>query len=141
MKFWKELIRTLDGIPAFIIEVGGRITDLLRSVNDNLKTISNNLTEDENFIANENPIKKVSNLASLVLHEDSLRNKLVIQNIGLEPCYIKLDSEVSKDDFHFVLAPDTSLAFGNGGSVILDNWHGEIYAICEKETKLSVLEY
>lgn len=141
MKFWKELIRTLDGIPAFIIEVGGRITDLLSSVNDNLKTINNNLTEDENFIANENPIKKISNLASLVLHEDSLRNKLVIQNIGLEPCYIKLDSEVSKDDFHFVLAPDTSPNFGNGGSITLDNWHGEIYAIAEKETKLSVLEY
>lgn len=134
MKFWKELIRVVDEIPAFIVEVGGRITDLLRG-------IDNKLTEEENYIANENPIKKINSSATLVMACNDERNKLIIQNIGLEPCYIKLDSGVSKDDFHFVLAPDTSLSFGNGGSITLDNWHGEVYAICEKETKLSVLEY
>lgn len=134
MKFWKNLIEEIGFITRWIIKSSAELLEPLNS-------IDNKLTKEENYIANENPIKKISNLASLVLHENGDRNKLIIQNIGLEPCYIKLDIGVSKDVFHFVLAPDTSLAFGNGGSITLDNWHGEIYAICEKETKLSVLEY
>ncbi|MSU01943.1 hypothetical protein [Tissierella pigra] len=134
MKFWNNLIQGIDRIANWIIKSSAELLEPLKS-------IDNKLTKEENYIANEEPIKKINNLASLMLHENEDRNKLIIQNIGLEPCYIKLDSEVSKDDFHFVLAPDTSLAFGNGGSINLDNWHGEVYAICEKETKLSVLEY
>ena len=134
MKFWKELIEKLSDIVYWIREMHADL--LIRS-----ESIDTKLTKEENYIANEEPIKKINNLASLVLPENENRKKLIIQNIGLEPCYIKLDSGVSKDDFHFVLAPDTSLTFGNGGSINLDNWHGVVYAICEKETKLSVLEY
>lgn len=127
-------IKRLDSIIHWIIKAGAELLEPLKS-------IDSKLTKKENYIANEHPIKKVNNLANLVLHENEDRAKLIIQNIGLEPCYIKLDSGVSKDDFHFVLAPDTSPNYGNGGSITLDNWHGEVWAICEKETKLSILEY
>ena len=134
MKFWNNLINSINTISDWISGIGDSILEQLKSINIKL-------SKKINLIANETPIKKVNNLASLILHENEDRKKLVIQNIGLEPCYIKLDNVVTKEDFHFVLAPDTSLAFGNGGSITLDNWHGEVYAICEKETKLSVLEY
>jgi hypothetical protein len=134
MKFWNNLIQSIDRIANWIIKSGAELLEPLKSIDDKL-------TKEENYIANEEPIKKINNLASLVLHENEDRKKLIIQNIGLEPCYLKLDSRISKEDFHFVLAPDTSPNYGNGGSISLDNWHGKIYAICEKETKLSVLEY
>lgn len=134
MKFWKELIEKLNDIVLWIKEMR---SDLLMTTD----SIDRKLISEVNYVSNESPIKTVKNLETLILDENEDRTKLVIQNIGLEPCYIKLDNGVSKDDFHFVLAPDTSLAFGNGGSINLDNWHGEVYAICEKETKLSVLEY
>lgn len=91
--------------------------------------------------ANEEPIKVIKDSPIILSETNYPRTKLIIQNIGLEPCYIKLDSGVSIEDFHFVLAPDTSPSFGNGGSITLDNWHGGVWAICEKETKLSILEY
>ena len=134
MKFWKELIEKLNAIVSGIKEM----RDDLLMITD---SIDRKLLSKQYWMPNKDPIKVVKDLETLILDENMDRAKLVIQNIGLEPCYIKLDNEVSKDDFHFVLAPDTSPSFGNGGSINLDNWHGEVYAICEKETKLSILEY
>ncbi len=117
---------------------------ILKDILDKVHTISLLLVKKEAYtpeVANEEPIKIIKDKPILLLETNYPRKKLIIQNIGLEPCYIKLGDGISKDDFHFVLAPDTSLAFGNGGSVTLDNWHGEVYAIAEKETKISVLEY
>lgn len=134
MKFWNNLIKSIDRISNWIIKAS---VELLEPV----KSIDAKLSNKENYISNENPIIVVNSIATLVFHKNKDRNKIIIQNIGLEPCYIKLDNEISKDNFHFVLAPDTLPRFGNGGNITLDNWHGEIYAICDKETKLSVLEY
>lgn len=117
---------------------------ILKDILDKVHTISLLLVKKEAYtpeVANEEPIKIIKDKPILLLETNYPRKKLIIQNIGLEPCYIKLGDGISKDDFHFVLAPDTSLAFGNGGSVTLDNWHGEVYAIAEKPTKISVLEY
>lgn len=134
MRFWKNLLEEIRAITRWIIKSGAEIVEPLRS-------IDNKLTKEKNYISNENPIKKVNTSPLLLLESNENRKKLIIQNIGLEPCYIKLEEGISRNDFHFVLAPDTSPAFGNGGSVTLDNWHGEVYAICGKETKISVLEY
>ena len=134
MKFWKELMEKLEDIVSGIKEMR---SDLLMTTDP----IDRKLISEVSYISNERPIKTVKNLEIIILDENLDRNKLVIQNIGLEPCYLKLGNEVSKESFHFVLAPDTSPSFGNGGSINLDNWHGEVYAIAEKETKLSVLEY
>lgn len=134
MKFWKELIGKLNDIVHWIREMHADL--LMKST-----SIDEKLTKKEYYLANNNPINNITNTPTLLLPENEGRNKIIIQNIGLEPCYIKLEFGISKEDFHFVLAPDTSPAFGNGGSVTLDNWHGEVYAICEKETTVSVLEY
>ena len=134
MKFWKELIEKLSDIVYLIREMR---TDLLIE----LRSIDEKLTKAQFYYANEGSIISINNIPIMLLEENSERCKVIIQNIGLEPCYIKLGNGVSKEDFHFVLAPDTASSFGNGGSVTLDNWHGEVYAICEKETTVSVLEY
>ncbi|OZV12362.1 hypothetical protein CIW83_09705 [Tissierella sp. P1] len=134
MKFWNNLLKEIGLITNWIIKTGAELLEPLKS-------IDGKLSKEENYIANENPIKKINSSVTFVLGCNESRTKLIIQNIGLEPCYLKLDSRISKEDFHFVLAPDTSPNYGNGGSISLDNWHGKIYAICEKETKLSVLEY
>lgn len=126
MKFWKNFI------------------NILKEILENIKNLSHLAIKEANnqsYASNEEPILAVKNKPTEVIEPNPYRKKLIIQNIGLEPCYIKLDSRVSKDYFHFVLAPDTSPAFGNGGSVTLENWHGEVYAIAEKETKVSVMEY
>lgn len=140
MKFWKKLMEYIEKISDRNLSTA----NYLRNLSSEVNFLNNSLTEKclkSNFESNESPIKKINSSVTFVLDCNEDRTKLIIQNIGLEPCYIKLDSEVSKDDFHFVLAPDTSPNFGNGGSITLDNWHGEVYAIAEKETKLSVLEY
>lgn len=115
-----------------------------REIRDDIKTILTLLLKQVSYtaeFANDNPIKTVNNKPLVLVKTLLTRRRLIIQNIGLEPCYIKLDKEINKDNFHFVLAPDTSPAFGNGGSITLDDWQGGVYAICENETKLSVLEY
>lgn len=140
MKFWKRLMENIEKIADRNLSTSTRLKGILSE----LGSLNNMITESHlklNDISNDNPIKEIKSSPLLLLEYNSDREKLIIQNIGLEPCYIKLDSEISKENYHFVLAPDTSLHFGNGGSITLDNWHGEVYAICEKETKLSVLEY
>lgn len=140
MKFWKRLMENIEKIADRNLNTSSYLKRILNEFN----SLNNLLTQKHlrvNDISNKNPIKEIKPSPLLLLEYNDDRKKLIIQNIGLEPCYIKLEETVSKDDCHFVLAPDTSPNFGNGGSITLDSWHGEVYAICEKETKLSVLEY
>ena len=134
MKFWKNLLEEIGAITHWIIKAGAELLEPLKS-------IDKKLTKEFNHIPNIEPIKKVSNVPILLLLENNNRHNLIIQNIGVNPCFIKLGEGISLNDFHFVLAPDTYPSFGNGGSIELKDWHGEVYAICEKETKISVLEY
>ena len=126
MKFWKEFMTIIEKIKRDI---------------DSIHVLLFKKEADTSEFANENPIITVNNNPMTLLKTDYARKKLIIQNIGTEPCFIKLDSIISKNDFHFVLAPDTSIAYGNGGSVALDGWHGEVWAVAEKKTQISVLEY
>lgn len=126
MRFWDNLISVLKDISNKINEIA---------------IVIFNYHDETNLKSNVDPVVIVKTKPIIILNSNVKRKKLIIQNIGLEPCYIKLDSEITKDDYHFVLAPDTSPNFGNGGSITLDNWNGKVWAICEKETKLSVLEY
>lgn len=140
MKFWQRLMDYIKKIADRSFLIGSNVKDISRQVK-NLNDLVVKECLSSNDISNENPIKIINSSPLLLLEHNEDRTKLIIQNIGLEPCYIKLDNGVSKDNYHFVLAPDTSHSFGNGGSINLDNWHGEVYAIAEKETKLSVLGY
>lgn len=127
MKFWKSLM------------------DILKDTLEEIKDISALLFKKElgkiAELANENPIKTIKSNPLIILESNIGRRNIIIQNIGIEPCYIKLGDKISIGDFHCILASDTFEKQGNGGSIKLENWHGEVYAICEKETKLSVLEY
>lgn len=82
---------------------------------------------------------KIDNNSSSVVSENPDRLSIVIQNVGLFPCLIRLGNNVSPEEFNFVLAADTSPKQGNGGSVELKEWSGPIKAMCEQgETILAV---
>lgn len=134
MKFWNNLLEKISNMTHWIIKASAELLEPLKSIDEKL-------SEKLSYLANEEPIKNISSTPVVLLSDNDKRQKIIIQNIGLEPCYIKLENGVSKESFHFVLAPDTFPSFGNGGSVTLDHWHGPVYAIAEKETKVSVLEY
>ncbi len=136
MKFWKSLLDGIGAISHWIIKAGAEILEPLKSMNEIIKEKT-----ATTIIANEVPVKTVIQAPIKLIETNHIRKKLIIQNIGIDPCFIKLDNTISKDDFHFVLAPDTSIAYGNGGSVALDGWHGEVWAVAERETQISVLEY
>lgn len=126
MRFWKEFI--------------GKIQSIKDAINNIYVLLIKKETTSQ-IVSNPNPILTITNEPTKVFGNNCGRKKTIVQNIGLEPCYIKLGHRISRSDFHFVLAPDTSSNFGNGGSITLDNWHGEVYAITEQKTQISVLEY
>ncbi len=69
------------------------------------------------------------------------RRQILIQNVGVNPCLIKVDADPDIDDFDFVLSEDTGAREGNGGNIFLDNCQGEIRALAEGgNTTLAVLE-
>lgn len=122
----------------------GNFIDIVKQILEQCKQISTLLlkqSSDKTYRANSDPIKNIKTEPIMVLKTDETRKNIIIQNIGIEPCFIKLGQDISADDFHCILASDTLEKQGNGGSIKLENWHGEIWAICEKETKLSILEY
>lgn len=130
MKFWRSFISLIE--------------NYFRDTLSKLDACSDIVCEDMkeySFKANDEPIKTVKNSSVQLLGDNADRHNLIIQNIGVEPCYIKLGTGLSANDFHFILAADTMERRGNGGSIELKKWHGSVYAICEKKTKLSVLEY
>lgn len=129
MRFWKSFIELLDSIRESVLGI-----ELFTDILYRKETVPR-------LDVNISPIKKIGSKSMLVLEENSERVNLIIQNIGISPCYVKLGSDASLDDFHTILAADTFQNQGNGGSIELKNWHGEVYAICESETKVSVLEY
>lgn len=96
----------------------------------------------------ENPVKSNRGIIALVDDKDVMlfrrndnRRRLVIQNVGTNPCYIKLGGGCANDDYHFILAADTADEQGNGGSIDLSNWSGGVSAYCNDETHLATLEY
>lgn len=129
MRFWKIFIELLDNIRESVLGI-----ELFTDVLYRKETVPR-------LDVNLSPISKVGDKSILLLEENSDRVNLIIQNIGISPCYIKLGEKALLNDFHAILAADTYDNQGNGGSIELKNWHGEVYAICESETKVSVLEY
>ena len=130
MKFWKEFIRLLEeGFNS----IRNYLSQICKAIDDSKGTPI--------YTANDNPIKTIKNVPIKILDTNEVRNNLVIQNIGMDQCFIKLGDEATFDDFHVILAPDTYDKVGNGGSIELKGWHGSVYAICKGETMLSVLEY
>jgi hypothetical protein len=145
MAFWKNFINLLEdffgGIGKRLEAIEGNITNKLNTIEENTELIWKKIDPPPTVEANDEPIKTVADIPVELLPGNEARNNLIIQNIGICPCYIRLGEGVSQNDFHFVLAPDSRESHGNGGSIELKNWHGSVTAICEKETKVSVLEY
>jgi hypothetical protein len=133
MKFWKDFL-------SFLEKQFDLLLSKIQVLNNAAGLICENMTPVA-FEANSDPIKHIIDKTSEILPANESRLNLIIQNIGTEPCFIGLDSELTLLNFHFVLAADTAEYQGNGGSIELKNWHGSVFAICKGETTLSVVEY
>jgi len=134
MTFWKRFIKLLRDLAC---GVDGR----LEEIEQNTALIWRAVDPPFTVSANEQPIKVVTSIPTELLPDNSTRNTLIIQNIGIYPCYIRLGDALAKENFHFALAPDSREKQGNGGSIELKGWHGRVFAFCDEKTKVSVLEY
>lgn len=134
MKFWRNFLNFLE-------DLFKQLEKRIANVEHNMTILCENIELQCAFEANEDPLHSVSDIPAKLLPENENRQAIIIQNIGLHPCYIHLGEGISINCFHSILAADTLEKQGNGGSIELKNWHGSIYAICEKETKVSVMEY
>ena len=120
----------------------------------NLKTIILDIFNVLNQVKDKTPYKNVIKLNAggemtieegnnLIVKENLNRTNIHIQNTGTQPCMISLGVEASNNNYHFILAPDTFIKMGNGGSLKLDDWNGSVYAYCTSPTgtTLAVVEY
>ena len=66
---------------------------------------------------------------------------LMLQNVGTEPCLIRLGGNPSATAYNYVLSKDSGAKVGAGGSLILDNWRGAVKGITEaNSTVIAVTE-
>ena len=87
-------------------------------------------------------LKTVDTNSSKILKTNARRIQAIIQNNSTVACLILLGSgTVSTTNYHFSLAPASANRDGKGGSLVVDNYVGEISAITESgSTILSVVE-
>jgi len=67
---------------------------------------------------------------------------LMVQNVGMAACYIRLGATASTANYHLILAAGIGLEDGTGGGLVLDAYTGVVSAICAAglETDLAVTE-
>lgn len=69
------------------------------------------------------------------------RLSITLQNVGTEPCIIRLGGDPSTSAYNMVLAADSATRKGNGGSITLRDYTGAIKGITEaNSTVIAVTE-
>jgi hypothetical protein len=69
------------------------------------------------------------------------RLSITIQNVGTEPCIIRLGGNPSATAYNLILAEDTAAKAGAGGKVTIKNYIGAIKGITEaNSTVIAVCE-
>lgn len=141
MKFWKDFIWTIRDFALTVKTMLLAIQEEISKNNHQLKNIESKLYTGFSYVANAEPIQKVTTNPGVLLEANPCRSFLIIQNVGAYPCYIRLANEVTLESFHFILAADTSEKEGNGGNIELKDYTGEIHAVSTGTTSVSILEY
>ncbi len=87
-------------------------------------------------------IKTVSDNPIVVMKKSAYRSRVMIQNVGENPCLFRVDGNPDIDNFDFVLSSDGGDRKGFGGSIVLEGMKGELKAITEVAagTNIAILE-
>lgn len=129
MAFWKRIFKWLSY---------RRLIEPIR-----IKSVIDTIEVKGQVGSNSKPLKPISvnDETVIITEENEERVYINIQNIGIYPCLIALGDYASLETFNFILAGDTDIRQGNGGSLELKEWQGLITAACENgATTLVVTE-
>jgi len=113
------------------VSVSGKLYEIISGFDSfGINVHQDNLTASADFvtsvpqrssiISNHN----VSGSNGSVLHENSNRKELYIQNLGTGALYVKYGASAASDSFNFVLAGNTTANAGDGGSLSDLNYTG-----------------
>jgi len=69
------------------------------------------------------------------------RLSITLQNVGIEPCIIRLGGDPSATAYNLILGVDSAARAGNGGSVTIRDYYGAIKGLTEaNSTVIAVME-
>ena len=69
------------------------------------------------------------------------RQSITLQNVGSVPCLVRLGGNPSSSAYNFILAADSGTRLGQGGSITLTAFQGEIKGITESSsTSIAIYE-
>lgn len=89
------------------------------------------LTWHHPFPLDPSPRNYAGNAASIqILGDQPKRRQAIIQNTSTATVFLNLGAAASNADggYFYVLSAGTGAADGKGGSIVLSNWPGKIYA-------------
>lgn len=78
---------------------------------------------------------------TVIAASNSNRLSITLQNVGTTPCLIRLKGNPSATAYNIILGADSAAKAGNGGSVTIRDFIGEIKGITESSsTVIAVME-
>lgn len=135
---------------------GGETVGVIQATHDSLNGNAN-IQVANTDVGNTNPVpitdKKTSTApgatpvtipvtagGTTILAANANRISATLQNTGTEPCIIRLGGNPSTTAYNFILAEDTGVRIGAGGSRTINNFTGEIKGITEANTTTIAVE-
>ena len=117
----------------------GKLDEIIEIVNTINSTVTSTVIS---YAATASTISGgISNVTSTeVLVAPSNQNRLecILQNVNTDAVLVKLGTGVGTSSYNFILTPDTGIRAGNGGTLTIDNYLGDITIICESGKTSSV---
>jgi hypothetical protein len=77
----------------------------------------------------------------VIASKNEKRLSITLQNVGTEPCLIRFGGNPSATAYNVILGKDSAAKAGNGGSITIRDYIGEIKGITEaNSTVIAILE-
>jgi len=107
--------------------------------------IDDNLIDKEEIkdfiLTNNNGIVNITEEGIVIAKTNTAREKITIQNNGLEPVLIKINGTATEEDYDFIIKASTRKNLGDGGTFVSDTMKLSIHGITlSGESIVSVLE-
>lgn len=80
------------------------------------------------------PVATNSSTATTLAAENTKRKQLFLQNVGVQPVYVRLGASASNTAYNFVLSAGTAAADGKGGTSTIDFYQGIVTAVSSQST-------
>ena len=78
---------------------------------------------------------------TVIAKKNKDRLSITLQNVGTEPCILRFGGNPTNTEYNHILGVDSAARAGNGGSITLCNYTGEIKGLTEaNSTVIAVTE-